>query len=478
LAWLDTWFSNTFLINSVTWNWTLAIYLSGIAAAIDAIWNGRTSQGTLAWVISLTFIPFITLPLYLFFGSRKFHGYNKARKSSLKVLEQLHSKQELFAQANPSNKKSEIITPLESLSRLPQSKQNNVQLLINGEQTFNYIFQSIEAAKYFVLVQFYIINDGELGRRLQEALILKAKEGVKIYFLYDEIGSSSLKNRFLSPMKEAGIECSRFNPQQFKRRLQLNFRNHRKLVVVDGETCFLGGHNVGDEYLGLDPNIGFWRDTHLQIDGPATLAAQLSFVEDWYWAQQTILDLKWQAYRSEGNTKALIIPSGPADTIETMSLSFVHLISSAKKRIWIATPYFIPDLKVMGALQLAALKGLDIRILLPKKNDNAIIALATRSYVSELSELGITFLQYQQGFMHQKVMLIDENLSYIGSANLDNRSLRINFELNALIECYKMAEEVETMLLKDFNASEIYHQSNLFFLNLATKAARLLSPIL
>jgi cardiolipin synthase len=132
----------------------------------------------------------------------------------------------------------------------------------------------------------------------------------------------------------------------------------------------------------------------------------------------------------------------------------------------------------MGALQLAALKGLDIRILLPKKNDNAIIALATRSYVSELSELGITFLQYQQGFMHQKVMLIDENLSYIGSANLDNRSLRINFELNALIECDKMAEEVETMLLKDFNASEIYHQSNLFFLNLATKAARLLSPIL
>jgi cardiolipin synthase len=161
-----------------------------------------------------------------------------------------------------------------------------------------------------------------------------------------------------------------------------------------------------------------------------------------------------------------------------MSLSFVQLILSAKKRVWIATPYFIPDLKVMGALQLAVLKGLDIRILLPEKNDNAIIALAMRGYVSELSELGISFLQYQQGFMHQKVMLIDDDLSYIGSANLDNRSLRINFELNALIECKKMAAEVETMFLHDFSVSKTYPQSSHFFLRLATKAARLLSPIL
>ena len=478
LVWLDTWFNSTFLINSITWSWTLAIYSLGIAAAIDAIWNGRTSQGTLAWVIALTFIPFITLPLYLFFGSRKFHGYNKARKSSLKVLKRLRAEQELCAQAYPSNKKSDAIIPLEALSRLPQSEQNNIQLLINGEQTFAYIFKAIKDAKHSILVQFYIVSDGKLGRELQKALIEKAKQGIKVYFLYDEIGSSNLRNKFLAPMESAGIECSRFNPRKFIRRLQLNFRNHRKLVVIDGETCFIGGHNVGDEYLGLDPSTGFWRDTHIQINGPATLAAQLSFVEDWYWAQQKILDLKWQAHSSEQNTKALIIPSGPADTTETMSLSFVQLILSAKKRVWIATPYFIPDLAVMSALQLATLKGLDVRILLPEKNDNAIIALAMKSYVSELSQLGISFLQYQQGFMHQKVMLIDDNLSYIGSANLDNRSLRINFELNALIECEEMATKVETMLLHDFNCSEIYPSNNNFLINLASKAARLLSPIL
>ena len=478
MAWFDTWFNSTFLIDSITWTWTLAIYSLGIAAAIDAIWNGRTSQGTLAWVIALTFIPFITLPLYLFFGSRKFHGYNKARKSSLKVLEQLHSQQELCAKAYPSNKKSDVITPLEALSRLPQSEQNHIQLLINGEHTFGYIFQAIQAAKDFILIQFYIVNDDELGKRLQQALIEKAKQGIRVYFLYDEIGSSSLKHRYLTPMEKAGIECSRFNPRTFKRRLQLNFRNHRKLVVIDGETCFIGGHNVGDEYLGRDPSIGFWRDTHLQIDGPATLAAQLSFVEDWYWAQQKIIDLNWQAYNSDQSSKALIIASGPADTMETMSLSFVQLILSAKSRVWIATPYFIPDLNVMGALQLAALKNLDIRILLPEKNDNAIIALAMRSYVSELSELGIVFSQYQQGFMHQKVMLIDDSLSYIGSANLDNRSLRINFELNALIESEKMATDVETMLVHDFSHSRAYPQNSNLLLNLAAKAARLLSPIL
>lgn len=458
--------------------WMTAVYLCGFLAAIDAMWNGRTSQGTLAWVTSLTFIPFIALPLYLFFGSRKFHGYKKARKAGSQALEQVQFQQALCSKAYPSNNKSTVITPLEALSRLPQSEQNQVQLLINGEQTFAHIFQAIDAAQHSILVQFYIINDDRLGHRFQQALIEKARQGVRIYFLYDEIGSSGLKDQFLNAMKEAGIRCSRFNHLQIKRRLQLNFRNHRKLIIIDGETSFIGGHNIGDEYLSRDPQLGLWRDTHLQIDGPATLAAQLSFVEDWYWAQHQMLDLNWKAYRSEINTKVLILPGGPADSLETMSLSFVHLIQSAQQRIWIATPYFVPDLKVTGALQLAALKGLDIRILLPAKTDNPLITLAMRSYVNELSQLGIRFFQYQKGFMHQKVMLIDNDLSYIGSANLDNRSLRINFELNALIECRDMANKVESMLQKDFNNSNEYTRDNRFLLRLGSKAARLLSPIL
>lgn len=477
MPWFDTWLNSTDIINSVDWSWTLLIYLCGFTAAIDAIWNGRTSQGTLAWVIALTFIPFITLPLYLFFGSRKFHGYKKARQSSIKVLEQLNQ-QFFIPQVFRSNSSSATDSPLEKLARLPQTNQNKVRLLINGEQTFKRIFEEIEAAQYSVLVQFYIINDDQLGKRLQQALINKAQQGVDIYFLYDEIGSSNLSNKFLRAMKDAGVHCSRFNPFKLHRRWQVNFRNHRKLIVIDNKSCFIGGHNIGDEYLSQNAKLGQWRDTHLQIDGPATLAAQLSFVEDWHWAQNKIIPLNWQPHASNENSEVLIIAGGPADALETTSLSFVQLIQQSKQRLWIATPYFIPDLKVVGALQLAALAGIDIRIILPKKTDNFILTLAMKSYVAELSQLGIQFYQYNIGFMHQKVLLIDHDISCIGSANLDNRSLRINFELNAVIECKALAKEVDKMLSNDFTHCQAYPKQNNFWLKLLTKAARLLSPIL
>lgn len=476
------WTESQFWFNTFHWGWPFLLYVFGLIAAIDAIWNGRTSQGTLAWVTALTFIPFIALPLYLFFGSRKFHGYKKARKVGKQALRLVNLQQDFSNQAatklKTSDKKSNLVLPLEALSRLPQSEQNQVQLLINGEQTFTHIFQAIETAQSSILVQFYIINDDQLGRRLQQALINKAQQGVKVYLLYDEIGSSNLKQQFINELRLHNVHCSRFNRFQFMRRLQINFRNHRKLIIIDGKTCFIGGHNIGDEYLRQDSELGIWRDTHLQIDGPASIAAQLSFVEDWYWAQKQLPPLSWQPQTSNDNTKVLIVPGGPADDIETMSLSFVHLIQQAQHSIWLATPYFIPDLKVMGALQLAALKGLEIRILLPEQTDNRLIAWATRSYVNELRQLGIEFFQYQAGFMHQKVMLTDQKFSYIGSANLDNRSLRINFELNALVESKEFAEQVQQMLIDDFKHSTPYPLQAGILTQLATKAARLLSPIL
>jgi cardiolipin synthase len=465
-----------------TWTWTLIIYSSGIIAAIDAIWHGRTSQGTLAWVLALAVVPFIALPLYLLFGSRKFHGYTKARKASKKALRQLEKNQPQFYQdhinAAPGYDTSAIFRPLETLARLPLSKNNQVQLLINGEQTFAHIFQALDYAKQSILVQFYHIQDDQLGKRLQRMLLEKSKQGVEVYLLYDEVGSSGLNRNYIKTLRKAGIHCSRFNPLQIRHRMQINFRNHRKLIIIDGETCFIGGHNIGDEYLSRNPSVGHWRDTHLQIDGPATLAAQLSFIEDWYWATDKLPTVPWQPYSSEKDTKVLIIPGGPADPVETISLSFTHLISQAQNRLWIATPYFIPDMNVMGALKIAALKGIDIRILLPEKTDNVLVSLATHSYVTELSQQGIQFFQYHAGFMHQKVMLVDQNLSFVGSANLDNRSLRINFELNALIESEELASQVEIMLDNDFSQSHSYPLVHGKLRTLLTKAARLLSPIL
>lgn len=465
-----------------TWTWTLIIYSSGIIAAIDAIWHGRTSQGTLAWVLALAVVPFIALPLYLLFGSRKFHGYARARKASKKAIQQLKKHQQQFYQEHintiPNHNISAAFRPLETLSRLPVSDNNQVQLLINGEQTFAHIFQALDYAKHTILIQFYHIQDDNLGKRLQNMLLEKSGQGIDVYLLYDQIGSSGLNQNYINTLNKGGVHCSRFNPLQIQHRMQVNFRNHRKLIIIDGETCFIGGHNIGDDYLSLNPKIGHWRDTHLQIDGPATLAAQLSFIEDWYWATNIFPDLPWQPFNSGKNTKVLIIPGGPADAVETISLSFTHLISQAQNRLWIATPYFIPDLNVMVALKLAALKGVDVRILLPHKTDNPLVSLATHSYVMELSKHGIHFFQYQAGFMHQKVMLIDNNLSFVGSANLDNRSLRINFELNALIESEEIAMQVEVMLENDLSKSRPYPLIHGKPRTLLTKAARLLSPIL
>lgn len=461
-----------------TGTWTLILYSSGLLAALDAIWHGRTSQGTLAWVLALAVVPFIALPLYLLFGNRKFHGFHRARKASQRALLHLQQHQQSNRNVFPSLHKSPAIRPLETLSRLPQTERNQVQLLINGEQTFSHIFQALDHAKKSILIQFYSIQDGQLGKRLQEKLKQKVKQGIKVYLLYDQVGSSALSRKYIRQLSKAGVNCSRFNPLKVRIRMQVNFRNHRKLVVIDGETCFIGGHNIGDEYLGLNTKMGHWRDTHLQIDGPATLAAQLSFIEDWYWATNQLLELSWNAYSSAKNSKVLILPGGPADPIETTSLSFVHLIQQAQQRLWIATPYFVPDLNVMGALHIAALKGIDIKILLPHKTDNFLVSLATNSYVKELSQQGVHFFQYQSGFMHQKVMLIDDDISVIGSANLDNRSLRINFELNAVIECAQTAKEVDTMLSNDINDCLPFAIKHGKRHTLLTKAARLLSPIL
>lgn len=460
------------------WVWTLILYSSGIIAAIDALWNGRTAQGTVAWVVSLLLMPILALPLYIFFGSRRFHGYRKARHMSTEAIAHISAKQKNSPLCVDEAEQSNLAPPLEALLQTRQWDANQVDLLINGEQTLDAILSAINNAQHSILVQYYIIRDDQTGRRLQQALIKKAQQKVCVYLLYDEIGSSDLPHRYIKELSDAGVRCSKFNPLQIRHRIQLNFRNHRKLAIIDEHTCFLGGHNIGDEYMGLSSSIGPWRDTHLKITGPATLSAQRSFIEDWYWAQHYIPSLNWQPQSSSGNSKVLIMASGPADNSESMSLSIVHLINQAKKRLWLTSPYFVPDLKVMGALQLAALRGVDVRIMMPHKTDNPLVALAAQSYIEELSQHGIQFFQYQHGFMHQKVMLIDNLHSMVGSANIDNRSLRINFELNALIECEKTALEVHQMLSEDFDQCEYFVLSQSIVKRSLSKAARLLAPVL
>ena len=462
------------------------VELLGILTAVHAVMNARTSQGAIAWAISLVTFPWLALILYAIFGRNKFKGYVLLRSS--KNLDIQHYIDNIRAEAAAKNlirqDLSESQIALTRLADMTITRCNKSRLLIDGHETFRSIFEGIESAEQYILVQFFIIKDDTVGRELQSKLIQKAKENVKVYFLYDEIGSHKLPQIYLRDMQVAGIVTSAFHTTKGKtNRFQLNFRNHRKIVVVDGNIAYVGGHNVGDEYLGKHPKFGPWRDTHVKMRGPVVQAIQFCFVEDWYWATKGIPELNWELHRAaEGNGDALMIASGPADRLETCGLMFVQAINQARERIWIASPYFVPDLQILSALKLAALRGVDVRILLPEKADHRTVYLASFAYYQNTLPLGIKIYRYTAGFMHQKVFLTDSSCAAVGTANLDNRSFRLNFEVTLLNYDASFVKEIEGMLSTDFARSrpvtlEDYTRRSFFF-RLAVRFARLLAPIL
>lgn len=461
-------------------------HVLGLLGSVHAVMTARTAQGAIAWAVSLNTFPYVAVPAYAVFGRRKFAGYvERFQARDAEVQEFLKG---FRARLRPYEVQTEERIPnyeaLKTLARSPLLARNQAELLIDGEATFDSIIEGIGQARESVLVEFYIVRDDGLGRRLQQAMIAKAREGVRVLFLYDEIGSSGLGREYRTQLEEAGVGVSAFNTTQGSRnRFQLNFRNHRKIVVVDGAEAWIGGHNVGDDYLGLYPKTSPWRDTHVRLVGPAALLAQLIFVGDWYWATGQVTELAWEPQPApEGDQAALVLASGPADRLETAQLLFVQALNAAQDRIWIATPYFVPDEAVMTALQLATLRGVDVRVILPERPDNLAVWLAAFWYIEELADDDVRFYHYTEGFMHQKVVLVDDYWSAVGTANFDNRSFRLNFEVTALVADRLFAEEMEAMLLADMDRSVLFDASRLdemgFFRRLAVRTARLASPVL
>ncbi len=460
-------------------------YVSGIVLAVDAVMTVRTSQGSIAWIVSLLTFPYVAVPLYWVFGRRKYQGYIGARRTESKDMQPIIGRTvpglpEFVVHLEESHMSFRV---MEELAAMPFTRYNDAELLIDGEQTFAAIFEGIESAREYVLVQFFIIKDDQLGRDFQAALMRKAKAGVRVYLLYDEIGCIRLPGSYLRELKNAGVDVSSFNTTKgLRNRFQLNFRNHRKVVIVDGRAAYTGGSNIGDEYMGRSPAFGPWRDTHICVRGPAVKAVQFAFIEDWYWATHRVPTLNWSPQRSDGGDKnVLVIPSGPADDLETCGLFFVHAIHSAKHRVWIASPYFVPDPKVVAALQIAALRGVDVRILLPEKADHVLVWLSSFSYYNETEPYGVRLFRYQPGFLHQKTMLVDDDVAAVGTANLDNRSFRLNFEITLLVVDKKFGARVKEMFEKDFAKSRIVKQGELdalpVWFRFGVGIARLLAPI-
>ena len=446
------------------------VYIMAVASALEAILKARTSQGAIAWTISLLTFPFLSVPLYLILGRNKFDGYLEQRDEieteSLRLVQRSSGRiEEHIVQLS---RDTPMYTSLFNLARMPATTGNRVDLLINGEQTFDSIMAGLEAAQKYILFQFYIIRDDELGRRLGRVLADKARAGVEVYLLYDEIGSRPfVRSRLHKQLQVTGVHVAAFNTTQsgkkrrsnlfqfnFGNRFQLNFRNHRKVVVVDGETAWIGGHNVGIEYLGLSKKFGHWRDTHTRFQGPAVLGAEQAFATDWLWATRKTLKLDWDfSGQSKGDSTVLIFPSDPASEFEEAGLMYHQAIVAARDRIWIASPYFVPDHSIVSALQLAALRGVDVRVIIPDEPDKAIVGLANWSFTRDLLPAGVKVYRYQGGFMHQKVFIMDEEFAGVGTANFDNRSFRLNFEITVLTRDTAFTRQVQEMLQTDLDHS-------------------------
>jgi cardiolipin synthase len=459
----------------------------GVLSAVHAVMSTRTPQGAIAWTVSLVFMPYVAVPAYWVFGRNKFQGYVLARQEDLMELSE--AKRLVNATTTDLNVVREQQAPAlraaESLARLPVTDGNDATLLVDGDATFSSIFKGIAEAQRYILVQFYIVHNDQLGRELKKRLIERARQGIEVYFLYDEIGSHALPAAYIQEMRDAGIDATPFHSRKGAgNRFQLNFRNHRKIVITDGLVAWIGGHNVGDEYMGRSEKYPNWRDTHLRLEGPAVIAAQLSFLEDWYWATDENPDnWNWVPSRHPVSNKgALVIASGPADELETAALMFIHIINSATKRVWIASPYFVPDDAIIKAIQLAGMRGVDIKILIPDKADNLLVHLAAYSYLDDVKLTGARFYRYERGFLHQKVMLVDDRVSMIGTANFDNRSFRLNFEVSAFVVDEQFAQQMETMFTEDFSQARIMETGEFdakpWWFRLAVRAARLAAPVL
>ena len=462
---------------------TIVFSILAVICAVREVMVSRTSQGSIAWLISLALLPFPTVLIYFIVGWKHFDDYAMLQVRSRRLSRGVQSR-EIPLVDEADNAAWPVLT---NIAQIPFLAGNEARLLIDGQATFDSIFEGIDSAQRYLLVQFYIIRDDALGKILADKLIARAQAGVSVRLLYDDIGSYGLPRDYVARLRAGGVKVSGFNAQHPFLRLygptRLNYRNHRKIVVADGREAWVGGHNVGIEYLGQDPSFGRWRDTQVHVRGPAALACGLVFAEDWEWATgERLQPALPDPIETPGDQPVLAMPSGPADRLEDCAIAFTDVIGKARERIWIVSPYFVPDLDVRTALYAAVLRGVEVKVLLPHKPDHLLVWLASNAHANQMVERGVAVHRYEDGFLHEKAILVDDLIAGVGTVNFDNRSFAINFELTLWFTGKQMIEDVKATLTVDFANSRRTTPEEVatlpIFNRFVGQAAKLFSPML
>jgi cardiolipin synthase len=429
------------------------------------VFENRAPVKTLSWVLVILLIPVLGIILYVFFGQnyRKQKIFSKKSVLDMEKLSTIAAFQEktlpdrLTGVSEKVRDKEHLIKLMLKNNKSFLTEYNNIDILIDGTKTFPAMFEAIAGAERFINMEFYRFESDILGMKFCDALIKKAEEGIKVRIIFDDVGSWNLSNKIIRKMRAHGVEIYPFMPVRFPWfTSKINFRNHRKILVVDGMKGFVGGLNIADKYLHGLHDIGKWRDTHLLIQGEAVASLNSVFMVDWYFVSNVLLtDEPW-------HDKAGIIPdrcwiqvasSGPDSDWANIMQVYFSAIATARESIYISTPYFSPDEGILNALKTASLSGVDIKMLLPGKSDSIVAYWNTQSYIDELLEAGIKIFLYDAGFNHSKYILVDEVFASVGSANVDMRSFDLNFEIAALIYDENFAGKLLTVFRNDLSRS-------------------------
>lgn len=490
---------------------TILLTFNIFLAVVLVFFERRNPVSTWAWLMVLLFIPILGFIFYLFFGQdgrkqkmfiKKWEDdeqiFNEYIESKPILKAQIQIQKDFFKQGksilNRYSERDLNMRNFEDLANMHLTSNdiivtynNKVKLFHDGKEKFEALINDIKNAESYIHLEYYILKNDELGKTILNELIKKVKAGIEVKLMYDGMGGRELPRDFFSEFIKAGGETGVYLKTLVGRlNVRVNYRNHRKIAVIDGKIGYTGGFNIGTEYLGMSKKLGYWRDTHARFEGDCVDSLELRFIMDWKFVSNNniVSDEKYFPKKNNGNGVSIqIVSSGPDTKRHQIKNGYFKMINEAEKSIYIATPYFIPDDSLLEAIKVAALAGLDVRVLMPGKPDHPFVYWANLSYAGELLNSGVKFYQYDKNsFVHSKLVMVDGKVCSVGTANMDVRSFKVNFEVNAFIYDRNITEELETEFIKDIGkskeiTSEVYHLRS-FKIKFYEAISRLISPML